>query len=140
MVLVIDVFRVPGEFVLQELFGKMAMKELNGGVEQMITEILADNGVYVIHKETMDEEEMRWLRYYSNEVVEVLTEMNVQYVNKSKKVVKYYYVTRDSMGRCKRLVEVDEGSAEKKEMHDKTSYLPYIEAQCEEEVIFPDDE
>jgi hypothetical protein len=140
MVLVIDAFRVPGEFVSQKLFGRTVTNELNGGVERMIEKMLVDSSVQVVHKEAIGENEMRWLRYYNNEVVEVLTEMNVQYVNKNKKTVKYYYVTRDCMGRCKGLVEVEEGCAEKKEMHDKTSYLPYIEAQCDEEVIFPDDE
>ncbi|KAG5859912.1 hypothetical protein KMI_04g07210 [Encephalitozoon hellem] len=136
MALIVDTFEVPSELISQKLFRSADVR----GIEEVslgtIEEVLAGEGIYSIHRECFSCEEIRWMKYYFNEVVEVFA--NVQYVNKSKKIVKYYSIVRDCNGAVIDLAEIKE--SEDEETHDKTAFLPYIKAQEEEIVIFPDDE
>ncbi|ADM11387.1 uncharacterized protein Eint_040980 [Encephalitozoon intestinalis ATCC 50506] len=136
MVLIVDTFEVPSLLISQKLFRSSSVVEIEEVTKETIDEVLTADGVYSIHKECFDYERIRWMKYYFNEVVEVFA--NVQYINKSKKVVRYYSIVRDAEGVATDLVEIKED--EEKEAYDKTAFLPHVQAQEEEIVIFPDDE
>lgn len=136
MTLVIDTFEVPSLFISRKLFRSLKVTDIEEVSLETIENVLMGEGIYSIHKECFSHDDIRWMKYYSNEVVEVFA--NVQYINKSKKIVKYYSIVRDFDGTAIDLVEIKENEDE--EIYDKTAFLPYIKAQEEEIVIFPDDE
>ncbi|AFN82864.1 hypothetical protein EROM_040970 [Encephalitozoon romaleae SJ-2008] len=136
MALVIDTFEVPSLLISRKLFRSLKVMDIEEVSLETIEDVLTVEGIYSIHKECFSYDDIRWMKYYFNEVVEVFA--NVQYINKSKKVVKYYSIIRDLDGTAIDLVEIKEN--ENEEIHDKTAFLPYIKAQGEEIVIFPDDE
>ncbi|CAD25288.1 hypothetical protein [Encephalitozoon cuniculi GB-M1] len=136
MVLVIDTFEVPSVVISRRLFRSSEVVEVEEVSMGTIKRVLTAGGIYSIHKECFSDEEIRQMKYYFNEVVEVLG--NVQYINKSRRVVKYYAVIRGSDGVPIDLDEIRE--EEDGRACDKTAFLPYVKAQEEEIVIFPDDE
>lgn len=77
------------------------------------------------------------LKYYFNEIVEV--GVNIIYYNKKNKTVKYYTVRRDSLGYPVEMDEIKETEEEIEKM-DKSTFLPHLDAQKEEIVLFPEEE
>lgn len=137
MPLIIDTFEVPASLISQRLFRCSDMIELKGISKKVIEMVLTNNdGIYFVHKECAGDE-ICGIKYYFNEIVEVFT--NVQYINKNRKLVKYYVIGRNGYGAVCSLTEM-KGAEESENPVDKTAFLPHLGAQEEEIVIFPDDE
>lgn len=134
MPLIVDTFETPAVLVSRKLFGSDEITELSDVSMEVVREILCGNGIYYTHMECSSDK-LCSMKYYFNEVVEVLT--NVRYINKNKKVVKYYSIERDgediSLREIKECTGIDESV-------DKTAFLPHLRVQEEELVIFPQDE
>ena len=132
-----DTFAVSSLAVSRRLFRCERVEELGDVSPETIGRVLRTPGVYGMHRECFDELDIRRMKYYFNEVVEVAE--NVMYVNKSKRTVKYYSIVRSACGEVVDFVEIgdEESSGEER---DKTGFLPHIRAQEAEVVVFPEDE
>lgn len=122
--------------ICRKLFHCGEVVELGRISSETINTVVGSDRVYCVHRER-DEDEVRQMKYYFNEVVEVVG--NVRYMNKSRRVVKHYLVRKNADGVVDDLVEIKEVS-EREESVDKTGFLPHLRAQDSEVVVFPDDE
>lgn len=133
MPLIIDTYEVPALFISRKIFKSDEIEEIKKTPSDIL-EISKDK-IYFIHGE--DDLSARHVKYYFNEVVEV--GMNMIYYNKAKKQVKYYKIDRDNDGFATDIVEIMEENIIKDSV-DKTNFLPYLRAQDDEIVLFPENE
>lgn len=134
MPLIVDTFDVPAALIAQKLFQTADVVEIESLCRETVERILAGRDVFCVHRECV--ENVQEMRYYFNEVVEVLA--NVRYINKNKKSVRYYLVGKNGDGVAESVSEIRE--CERTDEMDKTAFLPHVRAQGDEIVIFPDDE
>lgn len=79
MLLIIDTFEVPALLISQKLFRSTNIIEIERISKKIFEEIASKDEIYCIHKECIGDE-LRLIKYYFNEIVEVFT--NVQYIMK----------------------------------------------------------
>ncbi|KAK6089647.1 hypothetical protein P3W45_001413 [Vairimorpha bombi] len=127
MKLIVDKYEIPADSISEQIFRtketrKITLKDvINGNVDSTL--------VYHIHEE---EEDTRKLKYFFNEIVEIKN--NLVYINKRRKVVKYYNIIKiedDYLFKEIRQEDI------KKVVIDKSAYLPHLRVQQDEVVIFP---
>jgi hypothetical protein len=136
MPLIVDSYDVPAALISHKLFRRSEVVEIETVDGPTIEDAIMSEGLYCVHRER-DIDGLEALKYYFNEIVEVGT--SVMYINKSKKVVRYYTIHRNGDGLAEDLRELREVE-DSRECVDKTAFLPHIRAQEEEIVIFPEDE
>ncbi|KAI5160248.1 hypothetical protein NEAUS03_1005 [Nematocida ausubeli] len=107
--------------------------------------------VYVFHREMLDEKEYKMIKYYTNELVYV-EGGTIKIVNKKTKKRETYEVERTVDAATHKVTHKIKKSAKEPEKQTKSSLLskeqaqskdaslPYIRAQGQEEVYFPEEE
>ncbi|KAI5180949.1 hypothetical protein NEOKW01_1190 [Nematocida sp. AWRm80] len=112
-----------------------------------------ENIIYIIHKEILSEKEYSMLRYYANEII-IVQGNTVCVINKKRKKYDLYKITKkiDSRYRITQVFTRIESSStlpepysnlnrlsDKQEIQ-KYQSLPYLHAQKEKEVYFPEEQ
>jgi hypothetical protein len=137
MILIIDVFNVPSKKVVGLL--KIKGRETVLTKEVFIAELdCLSKDVYTLHKEE-SEEILRHVKYYFNEIYEVVDDLLV-YINKKRRIIKRYDIIRLHNGCVTGFKEILSKNRPSVESPIKKDYLPFIKAQDGETVRFPDDE
>lgn len=85
MKLIIDTYEIPASSISHQIYKTSNLKHIT--LHSLLNEPLVHDCVYYVHSEECD---TRLIKYYFSEVVEVKS--SVVYINKVRKVVKYYSV------------------------------------------------
>ncbi|KAF9763267.1 hypothetical protein NGRA_1387 [Nosema granulosis] len=133
MVLIIDTYEIPARDIAMALFKRSEVTIEPVSLENLTDGSFEDSDkIYYIHKETIFN--LRTIKYYFNEIIEV--DSFVVHLNKKRKTLKYYRIIKTT--NKLKLEEIKQ--SRKLTSFDKTSFLPYLKAQEDEIVIFPEDD
>ncbi|KAH9385409.1 uncharacterized protein NEMAJ01_0305 [Nematocida major] len=108
-----------------------------------------ENIIYVVHREILDEREYKTIQYYTNEIIYVENN-TIQIVNKKtrrhetyeieKTVNSFHQVSQKIKKVLKEEAPLKEALLTKKQEERKEASLPFLRAQAQEEVYFPESE
>lgn len=131
MPLIIDTYEVPACEISKAILN-------NANIEPVDLDLIFGGSfvdkdkIYYVHKEV--EFDLRRVKYYFNEIIEVDT--FIMYINKRRRSLKYFRMINVD-GKFK-VEEIKE--SRKSTSFDKTNFLPYLKAQENEIVIFPEED
>ncbi|WUR03312.1 uncharacterized protein VNE69_04138 [Vairimorpha necatrix] len=126
MKLVIDKYEIPGNIISEQIFRTKEVQDISNVHD------LDPHVVYCIHEESPD---LRKIKWYFNEIVEIRN--NLVYINKKRKIVKYYNIIRE---RGEIIFKEIKNDIKIENKINKNDFLPHLEAQNDEVVIFPNEE
>lgn len=150
MILIIDVYEIPAEKIIQHIYGTKMFKEItekesvpnieSGAIFQHLNAVrTADPANFFVRSENYDCKTLSKLKYYFDEVCEVSGTL-LKITEKKKREVRFYDIVRDEK-------EIVDFVRIKDDLGEKVggtaisrTIKPYLDAQEDEVVLFPSDE
>ncbi|KAI5191781.1 hypothetical protein NEMIN01_1672 [Nematocida minor] len=147
------------EVMLEEVLGR-SYNAPKDGKKYMILEDISpktlvalrdvEHVIYVFHREILSEREYKMIKYYTNELIYVENN-TIRIVNKKTKNQETHAIER-SVGACHKITHrihkmakdpektAKDALLTKKQEHSKEASLPFLRAQAQEDVYFPEEE
>lgn len=138
MILIIDKYDIPFELIKKNLFKNTEFKEIKSLDFNIFNELIETKGNYFLHSECFSETEIDEVSFYFDEIVDIKNQL-VRFKRKNKPFdKKFLYYEIENSGRNINFVllrnDVNQPNNE------KNDFLPYLNAQDGEVVLFPSDE
>ncbi|KAF7683325.1 hypothetical protein TCON_1459 [Astathelohania contejeani] len=136
MVLIIESFEVPAQRISNYFFPGQEIKLMDD-----ISDCYTALNKKILYVNNLNSN-LEKLKYYSNEIFEVVSDDLLLHINKKKHFINNYKILRNVDGMVFGFEKKNEERADKDECNeiDKTEYLPYLKAQNDEIVYFPNEE
>ncbi|KAG0438681.1 hypothetical protein DMUE_2934 [Dictyocoela muelleri] len=138
MILIIDNYEIPFELIKKNLYKNKEFIEIKKLNFELFNDFVVRRNNYFLHSECFTDSEIEEICFYFDEIVDIKNQLiRVKRKDKSfdKKFI-YYQISKNGKNTNFILLRDDL----KITNNEKNEFLPYLEAQSGEVVLFPSDE